>query len=699
MKFAEEQRKIDDAELKSILQSERSASLGSLSSSDLSDQRMMALDYYHGDMTKTMPAEEGLSSAVSTDVQDVVEGALPIILDVFGSGDKVVQFDPVGPEDVEAAEQETAYINHIFFQRNKGFLTLYTAIKDGLLQKNGFVKWWMESSEYRTRESYKALTEDAYALLVADKELTIIDTEQYESEDVPGVKLYNAIAENTTKKKKPCIGAVPPEELLFSKATRTDIQDSPYWAHVIANRSQAYWIGEFPKKEDVIRNAPTASASLENGEATNRQTVEDRQDGADNASMNRDMRLIEVTEHYIKLALEKDGIVRRYKITTTGAASEILDIEEMSIWPIASGTPIINTHRLIGKALADLVIDIQDIRTSLWRATLNNAYYANNARTEVSESHANENTIDDLLNNRIGGIVRTKIPGGLKQLDTQMIGHWTLPLIENMQATRDARTGVSRTNQGLDPDSLNNSRTGAVSRIMDAAEMRMKLMARVFAETLVADMMRGLHQMIQEYGEAEDIFQLRNEWVTINPRQWKTRQDMTVTLPPSGGSKQMMVQFFGNLLNTQREIVAFQGGEGSLVTFQNVYNTLDEMIKLVGLKGTQRFFTAPPPYDPTTPKPPSPEMVKAQSDAQIKREEIQSSAQIEQMKAMFKQEQDQRNAQHKAQLDSMKAQNDAMLSQAKAENEMRIKTFEAQINARINERQAELQAKPGVGNV
>ena len=61
------------------------------------------------------------------------------LMDIFAGGEEVVQFAPVGPEDVAAAEQETDYVNHVFMQHNPGFLVLYSFIKDALLSKVGVV--------------------------------------------------------------------------------------------------------------------------------------------------------------------------------------------------------------------------------------------------------------------------------------------------------------------------------------------------------------------------------------------------------------------------------------------------------------------------------------------------------------------------------------------------------------------------------
>ena len=151
--------------LKAMLASEKADALAAISSAQLSQERADAMDYYLGDMSKDMPVQEGRSRAVSTDVADTVEGLMPSLMDIFAGSDEVVRFEPVGPEDEEAAQQETDYVNHVFMQQNPGFMTLYSFIKDALLQKVGIVKVWWEESEQEERETYYGLTDDQFALL------------------------------------------------------------------------------------------------------------------------------------------------------------------------------------------------------------------------------------------------------------------------------------------------------------------------------------------------------------------------------------------------------------------------------------------------------------------------------------------------------------------------------------------------------
>lgn len=175
--------KMDEPTLRALVAAEHADALAGLAASSLSDERSRAMDYYQGDMARDMPTLEGRSSAVSTDVADTIEGIMPSLMEIFAGGDETIRFEPSGPEDVQAAEQETDYVNHVFMQQNPGFLVLYTFIKDSLLSKNGVVKVWWEKTEREERETYYDLTDDQFAMIAADPDVDIIE---HSVKDQPG---------------------------------------------------------------------------------------------------------------------------------------------------------------------------------------------------------------------------------------------------------------------------------------------------------------------------------------------------------------------------------------------------------------------------------------------------------------------------------------------------------------------------------
>jgi hypothetical protein len=158
-------KKMTVNDLRPMLAAQKADALAAMSAAQLSEDRADAMDYYLGNMEKDMPAQDGRSKAVSTDVADTIEGLMPNLMDIFAGSDEVVRFEPVGPEDEEGAQQETDYVNHVFMQQNPGFMVLYSFIKDALLSKVGIVKIWWEEIEKEERETYYDLTDDQFAML------------------------------------------------------------------------------------------------------------------------------------------------------------------------------------------------------------------------------------------------------------------------------------------------------------------------------------------------------------------------------------------------------------------------------------------------------------------------------------------------------------------------------------------------------
>ena len=162
-------------ELRAILNAEKADALAATQANKLSDEREKAMNYYLGDLTQDLPVPDGRSTAVSNDVFDTIEGMMPDLMEIFTSGDEVVRFDPVGQDDVKGAEQETDYINHVFMQKNPGFLILYSFIKDALLSKVGIVKvaWEVETSE--STETYYDITDEQLMKLLLEDNLEVLE--------------------------------------------------------------------------------------------------------------------------------------------------------------------------------------------------------------------------------------------------------------------------------------------------------------------------------------------------------------------------------------------------------------------------------------------------------------------------------------------------------------------------------------------
>jgi len=166
--MAAKPKKMDLQDLKATVAAEKANALAGMTAAQLQNERARAMDYYLGHMEEDMPVPAGRSRAVSTDVSDTIEGLMPSLMDIFAGSDEVVRFEPVGPDDEDAAQQETDYVNHVFMQQNPGFMVLYSFIKDSLLSKTGIVKVWWEEREEEERETYYDITDDQFMILVQE---------------------------------------------------------------------------------------------------------------------------------------------------------------------------------------------------------------------------------------------------------------------------------------------------------------------------------------------------------------------------------------------------------------------------------------------------------------------------------------------------------------------------------------------------
>src|SRR5690242_12919463 len=145
---------MDLDELASYIDAEVHQSLG-FHSGTLSEQRRLALAYYYGEPFGN--EQEGRSSVVSKDVADTIEWIMPTLMKIFTATDEICRFEPQGPEDEQAAQQATDYVNYLFGRQNNGFVALYSFFKDALLQKNGFLKVYWENYEESKLETYEYL--------------------------------------------------------------------------------------------------------------------------------------------------------------------------------------------------------------------------------------------------------------------------------------------------------------------------------------------------------------------------------------------------------------------------------------------------------------------------------------------------------------------------------------------------------------
>ncbi len=621
--------KLSKTKLLTLISQEVQNSLG-FYSSELAEQRKDAIKYYLGEPIGN--ETEGRSSVVSQDLLEVVEAILPSLMRMFTQQDKVVNFEPTQPEDVPYAEQISDYCNHIFTKDNNGFHILHSMFKTALLQKNGFCKIYWKTSKEQKKESYKNLTEAEYQALQIDNEVEIIGVDTRE-EDMMGMPqtLYDVDVKRVQDYSRVQIDPVPPEEVLVSKRA-TSLQDCDFIAQrVMKTVSELIDMG-YDRKQ--VESLPTTEEQIYNTEAIVRRSYDDETTDMDVSMVDPALRVVQITECYMKVDMDGDGIAELRKITVGGSGYNnyvILENEEIPLIPFAMVCAIPMPFRFFGLSFYDLLADLQLVKTTILRNTLDNMYFQNNARTIVVDGQAN---LDDLLTSRAGGIVRVKNPNAVTPLQTPNFLNDGLAMLGKIEELKEQRSGVPKQHLGLNPDTINKSHTTATStnQMMQASTQRIELIARNFAEG-VKDIFNNILAIVCEYQDQERIIRLRGNFVPMNPREWTTRYDATVQVGLGTGNQDQRLQVLQQVLNVQEKLIQ-AGGMGTLVTPQNVYNTLQKFLENAGYKDASQFFVNPATVPPQPPKQekPDPAIQLAAQQVEMQRQKAMADIDIKNKK-------------------------------------------------------------------
>jgi hypothetical protein len=706
---------MSDAELLAITGNEIRQSTG-YRTGKLSAARQKNLQYYLcrpvGDLAP--PEIEGRSAVVDSSVHDTVEWMLPSLIKTFTGGDSVVEFAPQRQDDEEAASQATDYVNYVFYRQNSGFQILNTWFKDALLSKVGVLKVMWDETCVEAREEYNGLSEESLQMIADDDEVEIIehtakpdeeDAEQRQKsvqqltqqlqqamqaqgdpqaqqavqqiqaqlqqiQSMPPVMLHDIACKRTKNTKQVKIYNVPPEEFLINRDAKS-IADARFVAHQVLRTISDLNASGYKDTESLTSDDIQAAMSAERIERITFNDETGWQSGANEVPGDPSQKQIWVTECYMKVDADGDGIAEWRKITRSG--NKILDNEECDAPPFVSITPIPLPHQFFGLCPADQALEIQKQKTVVMRAIHDNLSLSVNGRYFAVDGQVN---LDDLLTSRPGGVVRMKqagMAGRLDQGNADAAGAYQF--LDYIELQKEQRTGLMRNTQGVNADAMNQTATG-INITTNRADTRLELIARNFAETGVKDLFKLILKLICQHQDKEAQIHVAGKWIAIDPRAWRNQYDMTINVGLGTGNKDQEVQHLMALTQSQQQAFAM-----GIVTPANVFAAHKKLSQALGYKQEGLFFSDP--NDPKTkesmpPPPPNPDDAKHQAQAQQQQSQQQHDAQIEQMKM-----------QH----DAQKAQFDAQGKQQEVAASMQIERDKMTMQAQVDQNRQEVEAQ------
>ena len=235
----------------------------------------------------------------------------------------------------------------------------------------------------------------------------------------------------------------------------------------------------------------------------------------------------------------------------------------------------------------EIIIDDQDASTALLRGLLDNIAMVNNPRLEVVENMV---AMDDVLNNEIGGIIRSKAIGSVRELTVGTMGAAILPAIGYYDEVIRAKTGVSGAGMGLDADVLQSQTAQGVNAAVQAANQVSELIARHLAEGGFKQLFRLIVQLARQHPNPDEMMRVNGAFVPVDPRSWTAAMDMEVNVGLGSGQREEKAMVLRETLQTQMGIWQAYGPNNGIVSLTNIRNTLADIQRLSGVHNNDRYY-------------------------------------------------------------------------------------------------------------
>lgn len=581
----------------------------------MSPRRAEAADYYEG--APLGNEQEGRSQAQTMDVRDVVQSMLPSLMRIFCGSEKVVEYAPTGPEDIEMAKQATDYVNYVLENdQDQSYIEiLYQTFKDALVKGAGILKYDWRETESVESENLDQITDEGLAALNSDEnaEITRLDTVM-----VDGIPLHSVTVTRRTINGRVVVASVPPEEFLVNRYARS-FSD----ADIVAHRKYVT-VSELVEMGYDFEEMLSFATDDDDFELTNQESRQRVPDG-----VNRDFqddqsrKRVLYVEAYMQLDTSGDGVSELRKICTAGPSYEILRNEPADDIPFAFFNPDPEPHAFFGLSVADLVMDIQRIKSAVLRSSLDSLAMSTHPRVGIVEGQA---SLEDVMNVEAGGVIRMRSPGAVVPFTLPYVGQSAFPMMEYLDQMRENRTGISKAAAGLSPDQLQSSTLAAVTQTISAAQQRIEMVARLFAENGMKRLYKGVLKLVHTYQDQERVIRLRNQFVPVQPDKFSTNMDVVTNIALGAGGNQERLALLGQVAQIQEKLLQQLGPDNPIVNAQNYYNTLVSTLELGGIKDINRYFTDPAQYQPQQPQePPKPDI--NEQLIQVQMSEIQANIQ------------------------------------------------------------------------
>lgn len=647
----------------------------------LGDNIKEAYQYYYGELPSAYT--RGGSSYVDRTVWESVNGVLQDALNVFTSGEDAVRFAPLNSYDADGARAATALVNKTLLRDNNGYLVFHDVFKECLLSKVSFAKRYWEESEDQDVRVVTRVTPEEMDLILAeydDNDKVTDDMVEVEKHEDGTLSAVISVPVNTSGVR---IEFVSAENVDFDQFSRT-IQECSYFRHrAQKTRNELVDLGF---SEDDINRARQNSTDLISEDI---EMTRDRDMSGLDMGDPADFEKYLVDEIYVRTNLEGRK-TRLYQVFTVNG--EIIDYSEVSEIPFEVCTPFLVPGNLIGESIFDITRDIQNVKTALIRGYIDNIMNANYGRYRAVKGQYDKRS---LLDNRPGGVVEENAPMMVDLFPYHQLPNGVDSILEQIEQSKERRTGVTRIGMGLSPEVFKNDNSFAtVDMMMSAAQNRMRMVCRNIAQNFMTKLFLAVYRLLQENETRVVQIEVNGTLQTIMPNTWPERDKVIVAVAVGANERRERANNLVQLSQflTQNPLLA-----GTTFTAANANHLARELTLSMGFYDVNNFIT---PMEQVQPPPPDPaqememqrlqleqqkvqaDIAKIQSDIQVG----QGRVQAEQMEAQAKLK--------RAELDEAVAGDEMNIKQAESESlqsSMASKSFVAERGLELEEKKMEIE--------
>jgi len=537
---------------------------------------------------------KGRSKFISRDTMETIEWLLPELIRTFFSGDSKIELEIEGkPGWVGKALMKKIQDDLSNDEENSLFKMGYQWVKDALVSNMAYVKPFYEIDYEKKHHSFPQISRQQMEQLLSDADIEVLSATAADISPFETGFIDVKVKVKSFRKNKLSAENVPHWEFLYVPEARSmndehgKGQKTKVTLDYLRRIDRAYSEGKehFFKLDKVSAGKPSSSsATLENNEEQSfrSRTIESEEDGGGKQGA---AALGDFIEWFTRLDVDGDGYMEDITAWVFNNVLIRWEKNEEGFVPFSGITAIIDPYKFEGISFAELLIEIQNLKTMLFRRVLDNFDFTNSGRWIVGEN-ANVD-VRALLNNIPGDVIRGN-HDKIKNVPPEPFHPSVFTLFEYIDSIKENRSGSTRYNQGMDGDSLNKTASG-IAMIRGAAQKRIELVARIIAETGLVDFYRKCARLLQLYSKKPFLAKVKGKEIRVTPEmiQGKIKAKVNMGIEAEAGfiEAQKIERMFAFLAGINK---LFPG----LISHEQVHNLATLYVNSLGFKQNEDFINA-----------------------------------------------------------------------------------------------------------